>query len=263
MFDVSGAVAALKKDGRLVFHIRREANMLVAEWSGMGTLRATETGSWSEFVPAPGIDPLRIQKLKNGAVLALLRHLEGKLSLHASAVAFDGAAVLCVGDPGAGKSTAAADLCARAGVELVADDVASIELTSTSIDVLPSHETHWLLPESRAALGFASDDPRKRSFPPAARADRRARIAAIVQLVFDDSLLAPELVTLRGAQRFAILNASAFRFRVDEPEANLHDFTQLMDLSERVPVLELRRPRALADLPRAGDVLVALTRGAV
>jgi hypothetical protein len=255
-------LASLDANGRLSFRIAREGDLLVAEWLGVGVLRATENGSWSEFVPAAGIDPRHVQKLRDGAVLALLRHLEGKLSLHASAVAVEGVAIVCIGDPGAGKSTAVADLCLRSGAEFLCDDVASLDLAREAITVLPSREEHWLLPESREALGVVACDEggRKAPLSPSAKAREEVPLGAIVALAFDDDATAPRLEPVRGASRFSQIHASLFRFLVDAQEVNVRDFTMMIDLAERAPMFILRRPRDLTGIERSSEALVGLAR---
>lgn len=65
--------------------------------------------------------------LFSGTVLALILTLQGRLVLHASAVAEDDGTLAFVGQSGRGKSTMAA-LCAAAGAAVVSDDVLLVEL---------------------------------------------------------------------------------------------------------------------------------------
>lgn len=62
-----------------------------------------------------------------GNALAFVLTLRGEAVLHASAVELDGAVLAFAGDPGMGKSTLAALLCA-AGARLVADDALRLDM---------------------------------------------------------------------------------------------------------------------------------------
>src|SRR5205823_1032857 len=115
------------------------------------------------------------------------------LSLHASVVARDGAAVACVGSSGAGKSTIAARLCSQ-GWELLADDIASIDFDADGVAVAPTEAEHWL---DRAALAWL--DPRRRPrrgdkipVAPIRVAKGPARLRGIVFLRFDSRRRCPK-----------------------------------------------------------------------
>jgi hypothetical protein len=75
--------------------------------------------------PDPGREPM-VPVFLAGHVLATVLGLRGAPVMHASAVELDGVAVAFAGGSGAGKSTAAALLCAAGGA-LVGDDTARIE----------------------------------------------------------------------------------------------------------------------------------------
>lgn len=72
--------------------------------------------------PRPAGPVELVPLLVAGNALAFVLTLRGEAVLHASAVELDGAVLAFAGDPGMGKSTLAALLCA-AGGRLVADDV--------------------------------------------------------------------------------------------------------------------------------------------
>lgn len=86
-----------------------------------------------------------------GPVFGLVMRLRGIPSLHASAVAVDGAAVALVGAAGTGKSSTAAALAAR-GHALVADDVLALRTTGDGILAQPAYPHVRLWPDMVPAL---------------------------------------------------------------------------------------------------------------
>ncbi|HYR07255.1 MAG TPA: hypothetical protein VEQ60_05790 [Longimicrobium sp.] len=86
-----------------------------------------------------------------GPVFGLVLRLRGIPSLHASAVAVDGAAVALVGPAGAGKSSTAAALAAR-GHPLVADDVLALRTSAEGILAQPAYPYLRLWPDIVPAL---------------------------------------------------------------------------------------------------------------
>jgi len=77
-------------------------------------------------------DLVEIRALLMGPIQAVLWHQRGLLPLHASAIAVGGKAVAIGGPSGAGKSTFAAVL-ASAGHVVLADDIAIVDPTSTTV----------------------------------------------------------------------------------------------------------------------------------
>ena len=86
-----------------------------------------------------------------GPVFGLVLRLRGIPSLHASAVAVDGAAVALVGAAGTGKSSTAAALAAR-GHPLVADDVLALRTVEDGILAQPAYPHVRLWPDMVPAL---------------------------------------------------------------------------------------------------------------
>ncbi len=246
---------------QVVFRIGCEGEDLVAEFVGVATLRAHRSGSVSSLSSAVGASPTSVAKLASGPVRALLRHLQGKLTLHAAAVAVDGLAVICLGASGDGKSTAAAELCLRPGFELVSDDTAAIELDGESLTVTPTESVHWLLPAARTALGMTrGGSADKDAVRPRSAARAETQLAAACRLVFDDDIHAPRTRRLHGRDAFAAIASCCVRFSVDDSMAHLHELDQLTRLLRHVPVYELRRPRRLTQLRGTGDLLEAIVR---
>src|SRR5258706_16475470 len=73
------------------FRRGREGDVFIAEWVGIGTLRASLHGD-EEFIAAPGAPPEDVAHTVRGAASAFLRHVRGQITLHASAAALRGPA---------------------------------------------------------------------------------------------------------------------------------------------------------------------------
>ena len=195
-------------DGGCRFRWRRTADGgVLAEWVGLLGLRVDPSGHVEASVP-PGADPLFANKLFRTGAAAFVRALRGQTSLHASAVARAEGALVCVGESGAGKSTAAATLCERDGFELLADDVVALADgggQSPEWSVLPTESVHWLRVDPAAP---------KRPIQARSSGDVPRSLRAIVSLRRDDRVAGCALRRLRGAEVYALLASSALRFEL-------------------------------------------------
>jgi hypothetical protein len=247
-----------KEEGLADFRIGRDGEDLVAEWVGKGVLRASRSGERKQFVAFPGVDSRQVEKFHRGLVNAMVRHLEGKVTLHASGIALAGLAVALTGPSRSGKSTTTASLCRHADVEMLADDTLAIERGSNGYLVAPTEDTHWLPEDSAIALGVTPGT----TFKAHVAATRCARgpvpLAAIVKLVFDAASPRPRLRAIQGREAFQILNRSLFRFIIDEPPAAIHDLEELSSLCAEVQILELVRRPSLDDLAACYDLIRGL-----
>jgi len=243
--------------GRTWFRVGREGDSLIAEWEELGAVRATLVGDeWDiRVMPRVGLAPPLDEKWRRGLVRAMVRHLEGRPTLHASAVRLEGAAFAFLGDSGAGKSTCAADLCSRLGAELLADDTVELEVSRAGYSVGATETSHWLLSDAATELGFASIPGRKAPRAAARVAHESARLAAIVVLQFDDDASPATLTPLRGHPAFEGLTASFVRFLLDDSRVALRDLDTLSHLARAVPILLLRRPRRLAALAQSASLI--------
>jgi hypothetical protein len=250
----------LPNPGAAGFRIGRDGGELVAEWEGVATLRASRDAEWHDLVVAEGITAMDADKLRAGPVRGLLRHLRGDMTVHGSAVSINGHAVAFVGLSGAGKSTIAADACHRLGATLLADDLVTIDRRDDVYAVAPTDSVHWLLPDSRDALGLSRagvaklpvDTPRGGATIESAN----ARLCAIVSLCFDDTSPTPRLSPIGGVESFEAINAGFVRFVVDEPQVALRDLDEISRLAASVPVFRLTRRRAFEDLASAARLLL-------
>ncbi len=233
--------------GRMAFRVGRSRGGHVAEWEGLGTLWVSSDGQEAIVTPLEGLDPRDEAKWRHGAVVACLRHLSGRPTLHASAVTLNGRAFLFLGDSGAGKSTFAASLCAYCDTELLADDLASIDLLPPPARVAPHEGSHWLIADSAAALGHAPVAGTKGPVPAARPAVIAAPLAAMFVLAFGDSEDV-SATSVRGHAAFAAVNEAFVRLVVDDPTVHLRDLDAIALIVASAPMVTLARPRSLKAL---------------
>jgi hypothetical protein len=254
---------SLGPDGRtIVLRWGCTPDDLVAEWPGFAVLVAARSeGHAHRLYVAPRASEEVVEKLHRGAVRALIHQLGGGESLHASAVAFRGLAVACAGESGAGKSTMAAELCARSGAELLADDCVRIDWrrdladVADLVEVLPNGDAHWLPDDARLGLpSVLSEGEAKAKCTPSRVASASARLVAIVWLSFSTDKDV-RLARLSGAEAFARLSASAVNFVQPEGLVMVDAFDRLVALKRSVPFFELRRPRDLTTLADGADLI--------
>jgi hypothetical protein len=224
---------------------------LVAEWPGILTLRATRSGELKALRPAPGASDDLVEKTRLGVATAFLRAQRRQHALHASAVAWQGNALVCVGPSGLGKSTMAERMCLRPGVELVADDTATIEFVPDGqVHVVPSESAIWLAKEGSGA---------KEPMRPSRAAQHPAALRYVVSLVFDAAAPSLELRHLRGGDAVSALLPSLVRFeKTSALWARELDF--LSELVKHGRVVQARRSY---DVPAdaVADALVDLLTG--
>ena len=229
--------------GPVTFRLGRAGDDLVAEWPSFGTLRADALGTRSELALEGGDAPPHVRERLGETIAALLRHLQGGVTLHASSVTRAGASVACLGESGAGKSTLAAKLCAGADVALLSDDTTALRLDVDRVEVDPTEGHHWLRPDMALAMGIDPSGYMKVPLAAARHGQERVALGAIVSLVFDDAASEPVLRRLHGVRAFTALSLSTFRFALDIPDVLQREFDNLARIAREVPLYELCRRR--------------------
>lgn len=142
-----------------------------------------------DYSPAPGADPILVERFLWGAARSALIHLRGELPLHASVVADrdSGYAMALCGQSGAGKSSAAAAL-RKAGWVTLTDDQARLSVAGADVLAWPGPALARVCPDMCEALeidvrGLEIDaDDRAKRLVPLALAEAPVRLAAIVEL---------------------------------------------------------------------------------
>jgi hypothetical protein len=229
-------------EGRPRFRIGREGDRLVAEWDGLATFVVRRDGTTETFEAAPLADLVALAKIRQSAVPALVRHLHGGLTLHASAVAIGGAGVAFLGDSGAGKSTLAYALATRSNEDfaLLSDDCLPID----GLQAMPSDSFGWIDHVARQALGISGGEG-KRATAPSRVARAAVPLRRIIVLTFRDDL---RLTRLAGSSVAGVLSRAMIRFVLDEPAVHVADMQRLSELASSVEVLELGRPIGLVHI---------------
>lgn len=114
--------------------------------SAAKTLSVAGSGSWSDAVPVLA-----------GIACAVLLSSAGRPLLHGAGVAFEGGAIVLLGDSGQGKSTLAGALL-KAGGRLLSEDLLAFTRLGEELAVEPGYDRISLLPDACDALGFAAAD---------------------------------------------------------------------------------------------------------
>lgn len=212
-------------------------------------------------------DAAEIRVFLLGTVLAILCFQRGMLPLHASAVDFDGRALLLSGLSGAGKSTLAAALSAR-GHRLLSDDLCALEMQAgRPLKILPAFPRVKLCRDSASQLQVSLDGL-DRSGPEAEKyvvplAHDKFQPGALppAQIVFLRSERTRgqhpphRLVGVEALRRYDLVH----RFRLGIAlgfEALI--FKGMARLVNTVPVTEIARSEDLADLPILVDQVCAI-----
>jgi len=192
-----------ERQGDIAFRWGYAGEDVVAEWEGVLTLRANRGGELKELHAVPGASAETVEKMRLGVARAFLRAQRQQYSLHASAISWNGQAIVCLGASGLGKSTIAELLCRRVGVELLADDTTAIEFVPGRWNVLPSESLLWL-----ATDGATGKSPAR----PAVAARAPAVLGWLVSLTFDDQADGLALQELRGGDAVSAILPSVLRF---------------------------------------------------
>lgn len=232
---------------------------MVAEWSNLCTIVASPERDDFELILADGADEELVGKLHRGLAEALVRHLRGGLTLHASAVQIGDGAIACLGMSGAGKSTLVASFVHTRDAALVSDDCLAIEFPAgRGPEVHSSDTAHWLLSDARRALNLAGASAAlKAPIAPTRRANVPVPLRLIVVLSFDESLREPTIRPLRGHRLLERLLPNVVRFAIDDPARHRTEIEQLSRLVATIPTYELTRPRDLNGLEPVNALLVS------
>jgi len=243
-------------NGLVTFRSGTSAQGLIAEWPGLARLDCSRDGTRFQVTAHGGAGPQALQKLR-GFIRVLLSERRGSLGLHAAAACLGSRAVLILGDSGAGKSTAAAELCLRYGGKLLADDAACLRMTRGSAYVQRTERLHFLSDESCVGLRLSSSrrvpNAAKQLIPAVRAASRSCRLGLVAFLRFDDSVAETTCRAVHGYEAVLLLLRSVLRFDVEDKVARQRELDQLVLICEQSSVIEIVRRR---HEPQVGAILV-------
>jgi hypothetical protein len=252
-------IAEHRVDGKLIARLGRRAQEVVAEFPSLGILVANTLTDSTYFEPCADAEKAALEKLHAGVLDALKRHIQGKLTFHAGAVAIGTRAVAFIGASGSGKSTLVAAMCTLPEIKLVADDTVAVEVDGDAkgrtIRLIPTQSSAWLLPDACQRLGVIGQERDKVAVPLPSVRSEMIHLQALVGLVFDDNNHKPILERVRGQEAFAMLAGSTIRMVVDDPSAQLREFDQLSAVARQSPTFRLRRRRDLVQLNETVDLI--------
>lgn len=184
-----------------------------------------------------------------GPVLGVMLRRRGVVCLHASAVSIQDRAVVFVGPPGAGKSTAAA-ACSQRGHAIVSDDIVALNERNGAFHVVAALPQVRLWPESVEMLyGGAEALPRfnptwdKRhlgSGDLGTRFENRSLVlGAVYVLGKRRSDPAPLVQPLRSQEALLSLLVDSYAAKTLDREMRAKEFEVLGNLAANVPIRRL------------------------
>jgi len=223
---------------------------------GTGWFTIDPEASW--IGTPPGAEVLRTQERVWGLPVLLCLLHRGLLPLHAAAVEIGGRAVV-VGAPGRHGKTTLAAACAAAGLRVLAEDLAVLDLTAGPA-LLPGPAMLRLRHDVAANLGplpgtvLGRDDDRVHVALDHVGDASPVPLSAIVLLREED---APP--SMRGADpQVALRDLWALSFNLPTAEDRSRCFSQLVDLLAAAPVLDLKRRRSYEELSATVEALAAV-----
>lgn len=231
---------AVAPDGAVIMAIPEVANFRI------------ENGSHVLVEEQADADPGILGLYLIGLVLAVALFQRQRLVLHASAAGKGRSAILCVGDSGAGKSTAAMQFAAR-GYDVLTDDMAGISLDAAAGPVIwPASasvklwsETIEALGMERTGLGAVANKVEKYFVRNTASAgDHPYTLAGIVVLAPADPEISPCLERLDTISALGHLYANVYRPEfIPDLGTGPRLFEQCAQVARTVPVFKFTRHR--------------------
>lgn len=242
-------------DKQLYIKITSEEAIIFSKSVGVFLVRG---GHEVVVIPAPGVDDRLIRLYIVGTVMAVLLYQRGLLVLHASVVDIGGGAVAFLGKSGEGKSSTAAALHAR-GYNIIADDVAAINLGTDPVTVFPGFPQIKLSPEAAVSLGYDIESlhllhPReeKRGISITQGFSQTPLPLRHIYVLAEDAAL--DIEPLRPQEAVIEL------VRHSRPITLFHSggaphFLQCANLAKKLIIYRLKRPRCLSLLPDLAQLI--------
>lgn len=261
----------LQPDGTVWVAFHHAADGIGLHFPGLADFVISAAGRLIRCAPAPGLPADTLEHLLLDQVVPRALSHQGRIVLHAAAVAVDGGAVVFLGDTGRGKSTLVRYLIGT-GLPLVSDDCLIITSTGEHVMGVGSYPGLRLWPDSVLALGAGADQ-----IGGVAHYSRKRRIAVPSAVRFQTAplplaqffLLAPpapdderiQIISVPARERIIHLLEYSFRLDFTDRVRSGCEFAALGDLAERLPLAWLRYPRRYERLPEVAAVLRAYLTG--
>jgi hypothetical protein len=229
------------------YSFARSGGRLLLRFHGAAEIEADDGLRDLTAYVSPEADPGLLSVLITGAVIAARLVLDGRLVLHASAFAANGAAIAFVGKSGMGKSTMCT-LAGAAGFPLVGDDVLRVDVDAAPPIVWPAAtETRLRASASSLADHFGAGASRttadgRLALEAARRVMGPVPLAVCVVPLPSREISEVSVEVLPGASALARLLAFPRLVGWMEPRTSAAQFQRLADLCERVPVVQAHLP---------------------
>ncbi len=205
-------------------------------------------------------DDIRVLLLS--IVLGIVLHKKDKFPLHASAVEYNGKAVLFAGPCGIGKSTLAAGFMKR-GCKLISDDITVIENVDNKFLAIPSFPQIKLWIDSLKALGYDSlhfskvrPKVEKRKMVLDEMVSDRIELSRIYFLS-TNNMFKYGIKNLNVSEKISFMESNTYRVKhLMQIGNNVKHFQTCCSLAENVPIKKIDRPRGVFELDKLIDMVM-------
>ncbi|MDX2360021.1 MAG: hypothetical protein QNK23_04380 [Crocinitomicaceae bacterium] len=193
-----------------------------------------------------------IELYLNGSVLGAILHQRGILPMHASSFIYSGKTILLCGNSGAGKSTTTAAFCLQGG-EFLTDDITPLIFQDGVPRISPISDSLKLWKDTVDELEIPSQklreiQPERNKFYYSLESKHTSPIApdVIIHLISSDIEII-EVRELSGTEKFESLLNQVYRneYLDGMKEVKAEYLHPLIQLSNEVPVFEIKRPRKI------------------
>jgi serine kinase of HPr protein (carbohydrate metabolism regulator) len=223
----------------------------VVSTKNIGTFVIRE-GSQVEITPVLQADTSSIRSFVIGTIMGIVLYQRGLFVLHASSVHIDNRGVAFLGASGSGKSSLAAAVYTR-GHNFIADDVSSLNIKGSIIELFPGFPQIKLAPESAQSLGLDYQTMRvlgdlsvERGYRLEERFDRTPAQLSGIYVLEDSSAQSFQRLSAQESVLELVRHSLPTRFAHTADEDH---FLRCIQLAREIPIYRLNRPSSLRGLP--------------
>lgn len=257
-------------NGRLWFEAYEKNGRFVLDWKGAAKAALSNKGKLLTFTQNKKAEKLSVNIVRN-MVRAYCNSLQGKESLHATALERNGKAIALCGESGAGKSTLAAYLLTTDNPwQIITDDVAYLTIDKNGVFIKPPEVSYIKLGKRTAArfletmqdsncktqnLTKIKYDPHLQKdilfFENEFKSSREIPLIGIYQLCRKERLKRARLEKLKGAKASLFLLSNIYNEVLRPPGALQRQFYFCVQLAQNVPLYHFIYPHGLSRLQEA------------